>query len=168
MQGRLTPTQAAQSFFAAIPHALTPAALEEYGIEATHEAAQQITRELLLLNLFWAHSAVHVSLSPKDASRIMAALRECIRRHWDTTLALKGHEIESFMTEMEDRRATYEQIVREGGSPIAVSTEFGARLATASVVRDEDRPKLLALIVDLVPVDELGEMAGEMLLQPEA
>jgi hypothetical protein len=69
------------------------------------------------------------------------------------------------MSEATKRRATYEQIVREGGSPIAVATEFCMRLTTVGAVRDEDRPRLLALVIDLVPVEELGEIAAEMQLQ---
>jgi hypothetical protein len=168
VDGFLPATQAAESFFAAIPHAIKPETLAEYGVEASREAAQQVTRELLLLNLFWIHSATHVALSPKDARRVMTSLRECIRRHWDTTLGLVGHDVESFMTAIENRRLAYEQIVREGGSPIAVSTELSSQLANASALRDEDRPKLLALAIDLVPVDELGELAAEMAIQAEA
>jgi hypothetical protein len=163
-EGLLTPMQAAQSVFAAIPHAVTPEILESYGIKATSEAARSITRELLLLNLFWIHSALHAALTAKAADRVMTALQELLTGQWEMTLGLQPQELHSFFTDVRQRRASYQQIVTEGGSPIAVATELCARLETAGVVRDEDRPKLLALLIDITPVEELGEIAVDMQL----
>jgi hypothetical protein len=35
-------------------------------------------------------------------------------------------------------------------------------METESVIEPEDRPKLLALLVDLVPADELGQAVEEL------
>jgi hypothetical protein len=163
-QGRLTPAQAAHSFFAAIPHVVTSDTLERYGIEATSEAARHITRELLFVNLFWIHSALHAALTSKAADRVLTALEGVLRGQWQTTLGLQRQELDSFMTELKQRWASYQKIVREGGSPIAVATELCAQLESVGLVRDEDRQKLLALLIDSIPVHELGEIAAEMQL----
>jgi hypothetical protein len=161
-QGLLTPSQAAQSFLAAIPHVVTVETLENYGIDATSEAARHITLELLFVNLFWIHSALHAALTSKAADRVLTALEGLLRGQWETTLGLQPQELDSFMTEVKQRRASYQKIVREGGSPIAVATELCARLASVGLVRDEDRQNLLALFIDSIPVEELGEIAAEM------
>jgi hypothetical protein len=151
-----TPTQAAEALFAMLPHALSRETLEEYGIEATPEQTQQITREMLSVSLYWAHAALKTSLSRRDMERIFGALQQRILQAWNSDLGLDGHDPQAFFVEAEGRRKTYDAIVQDGGSPVAVMTETAAILESDSAVRPEDQQKVLALFLDLVPVDGIG------------
>ena len=61
----MTPRQAAVALAAAMPTGLSVQQLEEYGIEATTEQAQAITREVLSLNLFWIFAAIEAHIPQK-------------------------------------------------------------------------------------------------------
>ncbi|MBM4123368.1 MAG: hypothetical protein FJ246_00195 [Nitrospira sp.] len=153
-----TPAQAAQALYAILPHAMTQAALEEYGIDAAPEQAQQITRELLSVNLYWVQSALQMVLTKTASERVLLALREHLRSVWETDLGLNGQDVQGYFEEAEERRHTYDLIVQEGGAPVAVFTECAGILESAWALRAEDRSKALALFIDLVPVDEIGEV----------
>ncbi|MBI4401186.1 MAG: hypothetical protein HY581_06105 [Nitrospirae bacterium] len=160
----LTPWQAAEAIYGLIPHAVSPATLEDYGIDATPEQAQQITRELLSLGLFWARWALRAALSEQDRKRVFGELRQCLVNKWSSELGQQGQDVQQFFEEVEARGRAYDQVMEEGASPVAIATEAAALAEADGVVRLEDRQKLLALFIDLVPVDELGEMATELSL----
>ncbi len=157
----LTPNQAAESLFAILPHVLTRGTLEEYGIKATPEQAQQITQEMLAVNLYWVQSALQAVLTKTDRERVLGAFYDLLLQNWTTELGLDGQDAQTFFEGAEERRQTYDQIIQEGGSPVAVFTECAAILEAAWTVRSEDRQKILALLIDLIPVDQIGELVGE-------
>jgi hypothetical protein len=158
----LTPSQAAESLFAILPHDLAGGQLEEYGIEAESEQAQEITREVLALNLYWVQSALQaVRTKAADKERVLGALRDRILHGWTTEFGLDGQDAQAFFQQAEERRQAYDQIVQEGGGPVAVFTECAAILESASAVKSEDRRKILALLIDLIPVDQIGELVGD-------
>jgi hypothetical protein len=163
-QDAVSAAQAVDAFLGSIPRVISPAVLEEYGITATASQAQHVSRECLLVSLFWVGSAVHAAMPAKDVERIMNALQDRLTREWKTAFEQPEEELEAFLIEIPARRRMYDQIVQEGGSPVAVLSETGAVLAAAATIHDEDRSKLLALFIDLVPVDDLGAMAAEMTL----
>ena len=162
MSPPITPSQAADSFFAAIPHATTPSLLEQYEIEVMPSQVEILTVEILLVNVFWIQSAVRVVLPPRDHVAVLAAVQDCIHRHWKTSLQLEHHDWEEFCQAVRTRTEEYDRIVQAGGPPMAVLTEAAARLASAARLGEAHRSKLLALLVDLVPIDDLGEIAAEM------
>lgn len=157
-----TPQQAAESLFAMLPQALSPSTAEEYGLEATGEQSRQITREMLSLNLFWLHQALTTVLSKLDGERVFSELCRCVQAHWNTTLGLEGQDEQGYFKEAESRRHVYDRISREGGSPVAVFTETVEILESAWVIRTEDRQKLLALLLDTIPVEDIGEMVESL------
>ena len=159
-----TPHQAAQALYAALPHALPRATLEEYGIEATTEQAQQITREVLSLSLFWIRCALDATLMPKHREQVLSELRRCILAGWQSELGLDGADAEGYFEEAQERRKLYDQVMQEGASPVVIATETAAILVADAVVPPEDRPKILALLIDLVPVDQFGELAEQIKL----
>ncbi len=61
----MTPREAASAVIAAMPTGLLESQLQEYGIEATAERAQTLTREMLLLNLFWSLAAIEAHIPQK-------------------------------------------------------------------------------------------------------
>jgi hypothetical protein len=92
---------------------------------------------------------------------VLGALHDRILQGWTTELGLEGQAAQVFFKEAEERRQTYDQIVQEGGSPVAVFTECAAILESAWAVKSEDRQKILALLVDLIPVDQIGELVED-------
>ena len=160
-----TPQEAAEALYAAVPHALSRAMLEDYGIEATIEQARQITQELLSLNLFWIGCALEAVLPPKPRELVLSELRGRILSGWVSDLAWDGLEAGPYFQEAEERRRIYAQAMQEDASPMMIATETATILVADSAVQPEDRNKILALVVDLVPVDELGQLAEQIELR---
>jgi hypothetical protein len=159
---RLSPADAAQNLFAIISRSLSGAALEDYGLSASREQGDQVLREVLSLGLFWAWSALDSGLSDKDRDRTWEALTQCVRKAWATELGLAPEDHEGYAAELAARRHLYESVTREGGDPAAVAALAANLMETESVIEPEDRPKLLALLVDLVPADELGQAVEKL------
>ena len=75
--------------------------------------------------------------------------------------------MEPYREELEGRRSIYDGVVREGGTPVMVSAEAASILESGGAVPSEDRQKILALLLDLVPVDPIGELVAELNLTDE-
>lgn len=157
-----TPAQAAEGLYTILPHAVTRATLEEYGIEASPEQAQQITRETLSLSLFWVRTALEAMLSDADSNRIFTELRQAILSTWESEFGLKGHDAHAYFEEVEQRRSVYDKIMREGGQSVSIFSEAAAILDSARLVRSADHQKVLAFFLDLVPVEQVGEAVEEI------
>ncbi len=157
-----TPYQAAEALYAMIPHAVPRATLEEYGIDTTPDQARQITREVLSLSLFWVYSALEVTLPKARQERVSGELRQRLVKSWQSEFGQEGHDVEPYLEELEGRRSIYDGVVREGGTPVMVFAEAASILESGGVVPSEDRQKILALLLDLVPVDPIGELVAEL------
>lgn len=159
---RLSPADAAQNLYAIISRALSGAALEDYGLSVPRAQGDQILRELLSLCLFWAWSALDAGLADKNRDRVWAMLLQHVRDAWALDLGFPLQDLESFSAELSQRRRLYESLAREGGNPVAIATEAAGLMEAESIIDPENRLKLLALMVDLVPVDELGQAVEEL------
>jgi hypothetical protein len=153
-----TAAQAAEAFFALLPHRVSPSTLEEYGIQASPGQAQQITRELLSVNLYWIWCALNARLADKDCRLVFGELRQRLAAAWASAQGLAGHDPDTYFREMEKRRERYDQTTQEGQPPVMVLSETVTILESAGAVRAEDRQKVLALLLDLVPADRYGEV----------
>jgi hypothetical protein len=156
-----SPREVAESLYAAMPHGMSLDLLSEYGLEISPEQARHITRELLSLNLYWVHTALQSNLRQDDVERIWTKLEQRIQLEWKES-HLQGHEHAAVFEEAKNKRAAYDQIVQEGGSPIAVFGESAASLEFSGTIETGDRQKLLALFIDLVPVDTFGELMDSL------
>jgi len=163
----MTPSQAAEALYAMIPHAVPRATLEEYGIDTTPDQARQITREVLSLSLFWVHSALQVALPKSSQERVFGELRQRLVKSWQSELGQEGQDVQEYLEEMESRRSSYDGVVQERGTPVMVSAEAASILESGGAVPSEDRQKILALLLDLVPVDPIGELVAELNLTDE-
>lgn len=159
---RLSRDDAANQLFAIISRSLSGAALEDYGLLVPHEQGDHLLRELLSLCLFWAWSALDSGMSDKHRDRVWTLLLERVRAAWEPELGLPQQTLSDYAAELARRRRLYESLTREGAGPAAVAAEAAGVMETESLIEPEDRPKLLALLVDLVPADELGEAVEEM------
>ncbi len=83
-----TPRQFAEALYALMPRALSPAILAEFGIVATAQQAQHITREVLMMNLFWIHTALEALLAARGLERVFQELERIIRAVWTSDFQL--------------------------------------------------------------------------------
>jgi len=142
-----------------MPHALSLELLREYGLEVSPEQARHITQETLSLSLYWIHTALQSTLKAGDAEHVATELAQRIQLGWsDFGIEDLGHA--AVLDEAKHRRAGYDQIVQEGGSPIAVFGESAAALEFSGTIEAGDRQKVLALFIDTIPVDTFGELVA--------
>ncbi|HJU04921.1 MAG TPA: hypothetical protein VJ692_07175 [Nitrospiraceae bacterium] len=153
------PRETAEQLYAVIPHALPLHTRVEYGLDVSDEQAQYLTREMLSLNLYWIYSALSANLPARDADRVFRALQRRIEAAWDPEFMLQGHDVRSYWIEMKDRRTAYDEMVRSGGTPLSLYLKAVSFLESAQAVHADDRQRVLALFIDLIPEDAIGEMA---------
>lgn len=157
-----TPSQAAASLFALLAKAMPAPLLEDYGLDGSPEQIRQVSREVLALNLYWARHALMTVLSSQEGERVFAEVTACVLARWQETPGLKFQTPEGFVEEAAERGRTYDRIVQEGGSPVAVFTETVEILESAGGIGPEERQKMLALLIDLVPVEAIGDFVSEL------
>lgn len=154
--------QAAAQLFDLIPPGLPPSTLEGYGLDVSREQAQAITREVLGLCLYWIGCGVRVSVTEAIRSQIMDELLKGIRDNWEPAFQLKGQDVEDFFQEQKIKESVYKEIVQQGGEPIAVLSQSVADLEAQGIIESQEQQKLLALLVDFIPVEEIGEVSAEI------
>lgn len=154
----MTPEEAAQALSALIPRAVSPALLEEYGIESNDEQARHITRELLSLNLYWVHAAIEAHIPRQYRNVLFERLLQLIRQDWEEQFQQRAQQWEEFLGELTEREDQYRPFGNQPGGEMAVATEAGTILEDQGAVQAEDRAKVLALLVDYVPLDRYGEL----------
>ncbi len=159
---RLSPADAASNLYVIISRALSGAALEDYGLSLPGGQGDQVLRELLSLCLFWAWSALDSGLSDRDRDLVWTALAHRIKEAWVSELGLPSQDFDGYLPDFSQRRRLYESLTREGADPAAVAAEAAGVMEADSLIDPEDRPKLLALLVDMVPADELGQAVEEL------
>jgi hypothetical protein len=153
--------EAAESLYAAMPRAMSLDLLSEYGLDVTAEQARHISEEVLSLNLYWIQTALQASLRAGEAERLSHELAQCIARGWKD-FDMQGHDHAAALEAAQTRRTGYDHIVQEGGSPIAVFGESAGSLEFSGVIEAGDRQKLLALFIDVIPVDAFGELVASL------
>lgn len=154
--------QAAAQLFDLIPPGMPSSILEEYGLDLSPEQAQSITREILGLCLYWIGSGVRVSFTEAIRSQIMEELLKGIRDNWEAAFQLEAHAVEEFFQEQKAKESVYKEIVQQRGEPIAVLSQSVADLEAKGTIETHDQQKLLALLVDTIPVEEIGEVSAEI------
>ena len=156
-----TPREAADIVYAAMPHSITPELLNDYGLDVTQDQARHIAQELLSLNLYWIGSALQANLRPEEIGRMEDALKRRLEQGW-RDLGMQGSEPSAVFKDAKARGAAYHQIIQEGGSPISVFGESAQSLEFEGAVEAGQHQKLLALFIDVVPVDTFGELLDSL------
>ncbi len=154
--------QTAKALVQLIPPSVAPDFLEEYGLTLTAQQAQAVTKELLALSLYWTTCAVRVSIPEPVCSQMHQAIREHIREKWGSRFGLVHVSIDEFYATMEFKHRTWESITQQGGEPIAVLSDAARGLEDDNVIASRDRQQILAVLLDLVPIDEIGELVAEL------
>ncbi len=157
----MTPKEAAEALYAILPKALLPHHLEDYGIGATDGQARVITREVLSVNLFWIYSAIEAHIPREYRAVLFGYLLGLIHEAWQEGFQQRASSWEEFLPEMEERRREYAGIMEDRPSPLAVARRMGEILEEQEALRPQDQPQLLALLTDLVPVEQYGALLQE-------
>ena len=154
--------QTAKDLVQLIPPSVAPDFLEEYGLTLTTQQAQAITKELLALTLYWMTCAVRVSIQEPVCSQMHQAIHAHVREKWGSRFGLVHVPIEQFYAVMERKHQTWEHLAQQGGEPIAILSDAAQGLEGDNVIASRDRQKILAVLLDLVPFDEMGELIAEL------
>ena len=151
-----------KELYAVLPQGLTSTTLGDYGLELSSSNLQRITQEILSLSLFWMEQALRVALSQDLAEHIFKGTRQAIQERWKTDFGLNSEHLTGFFERMEYQHVMWEEITKQGGETIAVLGEASSSVDLEGTIGVQDRQHLLALFLDLVPIEELGEIAGRI------
>lgn len=157
----MTPAEVADALYKLIPRRMTVEALSEYGIEGTEEQEEAMTREILSFTLYWVHAAINAHIPRKYREVLFQRVLELIHADWATMFQLASVKWEDYLVEMEERRARYAPVGDYEGGAIAASEEISDLLESEGLIQPEDRPKLLVLLPDLVPLDKYQELLSQ-------
>lgn len=159
VQGKgMTPKEAAAALVRTMPVGLSDAQIEEYGITPAPERAQKISRELLSLNLFWLFAAIEAHIPQRYQSAVSELVLAAVEQGWGTIYPVGTVSFASYLEEWKERTKRYERLVRDGASPLAVSTEVAATMEELGIIDEENRRNLLTLLIDHVPVESYGAL----------
>lgn len=157
----MTPAEVADALYTLIPRRMTVATLSEYGIEGAEEQEEAMTREILSFTLYWVHAAITAHIPRKYREVLFQRVLELIHADWATTFQLASVQWEDYLVEMEERRARYAPVGDYEGGAVAASEEISDLLESEGLIQAEDRPKLLVLLPDLVPLDKYQELLSQ-------
>jgi hypothetical protein len=159
----MTPAEAAAALFTTMPHPVNAAQLEEYGIAASETQSQQVSREILSLNLYWILAAIDAHIPTKYRAAIRDALLETVERSWWAKGRFGPGAWDEYRKELEERRRKYARLVdQEGMSHMAVSAEAASLIEDQEAVSSDDRDKLLVLLIDYAPASQYGQLLDDV------
>ena len=151
-----------KEFYAVLPQRLASTTLGDYRLELSASNLQRITQEIVSLSLFWMEQALRVALSQDLAEHILKGIRTSIQERWETDFGLIPEHFTGFFERMEHQHKVWEELTKQGGETIAVLGEASSSVDLEGTVGVQDRQHLLALFLDFVPIEELGEIAARI------
>ena len=157
-----TSEEMVKEFYAVFPQRLSSSTLGEYGLELSSPNLERITLEILSLSIFWMKQAMRAALSQDLAEKILEGVRQSIQGKWGTDFGLSPEHLTGFFERIDHQHGGWEEITRQGGETIAVLGEASSSMELEGTIGVQDRQNLLALFLDLVPIEELGEVAGRI------
>lgn len=156
------PKQLAEQIFDLFPPALSQSIVEEYGIDGDSEQRRAIAQEILALSIFWIECALRVSIKEPLQQQIYEHVCFLLKERWEGRFELDGSALDGFSQDLPEKRKGYESITQHGGEPIEVLNHAVEQLESKGLTLSADRQLILALFVDYVPIDEVGEVIGEI------
>ena len=157
----MTPAEAADALYQLIPRRVSVELLSEYGIEGQAEQEETMTRELLSFTLYWVSAAINAHIPRKYREVLFQRVLELIQAGWTTEFKIESIKWEDYLVEMEERRARYAPVGDYEGGAMAASEEISDLLENEGLIQPEDRPKLLVLLPDLVPLDKYQDLLSQ-------
>ncbi len=152
----------ADTLFNLIPPALAPDFLEDYGLSVSREQAQSITWEITLLSTYWIACALKVGIPEQEGKEIWKQVENKVRSRWESRFGFVHRPIETFFSELETKGQDWNDIAEQGGEPIAILTETASVMESEGTIPRGEEQKLLVVLLDLVPIEEIGQAAAEI------
>jgi hypothetical protein len=156
----MTPAEAAEALYKLIPRRISVETMGDYGIDVTEEQSKDLTREVLSFTLYWVNAAINAHIPRKYREVLFRRVLDLIQGDWATEFKLETVKWVDYLVEMEDRRSCYAHVGDFEGGAIAASEEISDLLEDQGLIQPEDRPKLLVLLPDLVPLDKYQLLLG--------
>jgi hypothetical protein len=160
-KGSMTPAQTADALYKLIPRRISVEMMAEYGIDMTEAQSKEMTREVLSFTLYWVHAAINAHIPRKYREVLFQRVLELIQADWVKEFNLDRLGWDDYVVELEERRAFYAQVGDYEGGAVAASEEISDLLEEQGLLQPEDRPKLLVLLPDLVPLDKYQTLLAE-------
>ena len=157
----MTPAEAASALYKLLPRHLSVEFLSDYGLDVGESQAADITREILSFNLYWVSAAINAHIPRQYREVLFNRVLELIRADWAKEFKLQDVEWKDFLAEMEARREVYAPVGDLEGGAEAASEEVANILEEAGALQSHDRPKLLVLLPDVVPLDKYSALLDE-------
>ena len=154
--------QEAETLFNLIPAALAPDFLEDYGLSVSRDQAQSITWEITLLTTYWIKCALKVGIPEQEGKEIWEQVRTQVRNRWESRFGFVHRPIEQFFLDLETKGKNWDDIAKQGGEPIAILTEAASAMESEGDIPRGEEQTLLVLLLDLVPIEEIGQAAAEI------
>ena len=154
--------QAAETLFNVIPPAIAPDFLEDYGLTVSQEQAQSITWEIVLLSTYWIKRAIQVGIPEQAGTEIFEHVQTQVRERWESRFGFVHRPIEQFFSDIETKHRVWDHMADQGGKPIAILTQVADTLESEGTIPRGEDHKLLVLLLDLVPMEEIGQAAAEI------
>lgn len=154
--------QEAETLFNVIPPALAPDFIEDYGLSVSREQAQSITWEITLLSTYWIRCALKVGIPEQEGEEIWEQVLAQIRNRWESRFGFVHRPIEQFFSELESKGKDWNSIAKQGGEPIAILTEAASDMELCGIIPRGEEQKFLVVLLDLVPIEEIGQIAAEI------
>jgi len=154
--------QEAESLFNLIPPSLAPDFLEDYGLSVSRDQAQSITWEITLLSTYWIRCALKVGIPKQEGEEIWEQVQRQVRSRWESRFGFVHRPIEQFFSDLETKGRTWNDIAEQGGEPIAILTEAASAMELEGTIPRGEEQKLLVVLLDLVPIEEIGQAAAEI------
>lgn len=152
--------QATENLLALIPQAIPLDVLENYGLTVSISQAETLSAEILSLTMFWIKDALSTGLTADYGKRIWGEVIACLAEEWDKKFGFETLTPSQFLQEMEETHAAWEKIRSPGIEPIMLFTYAANQLETRGILPSNDHQNVIALFLDFVPVDEIGEVAS--------
>ena len=154
--------QQAATLFNLIPPAIAPDFFEDYGLMVSREQAQSITWEIVLLSTYWIHCALQVGIPEKAGKELWEQVQRQLKDRWESRFGFVHRPIDQFFSDLEIRTEAWNNIVDQGSEPIAILTKAASDMESKGLVPRGEEPKLLVFLLDLVPVEDIGQVAAEI------
>jgi hypothetical protein len=157
----MTPAEAAEALYRLIPRRISVEMMSDYGIDVSEEQSRDMTREVLSFTLYWVSAAINAHIPRKYREVLFQRVLELIQADWATEFKLETVKWGDYLVEMAERRTFYAQVGDYECGAIAASEEISDLLEDKGLIQPEDRPKLLVLLPDLVPLDKYQALLGD-------
>ena len=151
---------AAQRFLNLIPPALPLDVLEQYGIRASISQAEILSEHILLLTLFWIKDALNAGVTSEYGKMIWEEVIEGLKQVWQEKFGFEHLTPIQIMEKVSPTVEGWKKSLGQTYDPITLFSYATTELETTGILSSQQTGMVVALFLDFVPVEEIGEVAS--------